>query len=71
METARTLKGVTGAGLQLPGSTLDTSKADWFLGETFQLVKYNKAEGHTEKVGTITDLDGKTASLSPTSLLNS
>jgi branched-chain amino acid transport system substrate-binding protein len=71
METARTLKGVTGAGLQLPGSTFDTSKADWFLGETFQLVKYNKAAGHTEPIGTITDLDGKTASLSPASLLKS
>ncbi len=71
METARTLKGITGAGLQLPGSTWDTSKSDWFLGETFQLVKYNKAGGHTVAVGPITDLDGKTASLSPTALLNS
>ena len=71
METARTLKGVTGVGLQLPGSTWTTSATDWFLGETFQLVKYNKAEGHTDAVGPITDLDGKTAELSPESLLNS
>jgi branched-chain amino acid transport system substrate-binding protein len=71
METARTLKDVSGVGLQLPGSTWNTSKDDWFVGETFQLVKYNKAEGHTEKVGAITDLDGKTASLSPKSLLDS
>jgi branched-chain amino acid transport system substrate-binding protein len=71
METARTLKNVSGVGLQLPGSKWNTSKDDWFLGETFQLVKYNKAEGHTEKVGAITDLDGKTASLSPKSLLDS
>jgi branched-chain amino acid transport system substrate-binding protein len=71
METARTLSGVKGVGLQLPGSTWSTSKDDWFLGETFQLVKYNKAEGHTTAVGPITDLNGKTASLSPKSLLNS
>ncbi len=71
METARTLKGISGAGLQLPGSTWSTSKADWFLGEDFQLVKYNKAAGHTEAIGTITSLDGKTAALSPSALLNS
>lgn len=71
METARTLKGITGAGLQLPGSTWGTSKSDWFLGEDFQLVKYNKAAGHTEAIGTITNLDGRTAALSPSALLNS
>jgi branched-chain amino acid transport system substrate-binding protein len=71
METARTLKGISGVGLQLPGSTFDTSKTDWFLGETFQLIKYNKAAGHTETIGPITDLDGKTAALSPPKLLNS
>jgi branched-chain amino acid transport system substrate-binding protein len=70
METARTLT-VKGVGLQLPGSTWITNKNDWFLGETFQLVKYNKAEGHTTAVGPIVDLNGKTASLSPKSLLNS
>lgn len=71
METARTLAGIKDVGLQLPGSTWATNKDDWFLGETFQLVKYNKAEGHTTAVGPITDLNGKTASLSPASLLNS
>lgn len=71
METARTLKGIKDTGLQLPGSTWDTSKTDWFVGETFQLVKYNRAEGHSDPIGTITDLDGKTAELSPPSLLKS
>jgi branched-chain amino acid transport system substrate-binding protein len=71
MEAARTLKDVAGVGLQLPGSKWNTNKDDWFIGETFQLVKYNKAAGHTEKVGPLTDLDGKTASLAPKSLLNS
>jgi branched-chain amino acid transport system substrate-binding protein len=71
MDTARTLKGITGAGLQLKGSTWSTSADDWFVGETFQLVKYNKAEGHTVAVGPITDLNGKTAALSPPALLKS
>ena len=71
METARTMKGITGAGLQIPGSTWDTSKDDWFIGETFQMVKYNKAAGHTQAVGSVTNLDGKTAELSPQALLNS
>jgi branched-chain amino acid transport system substrate-binding protein len=71
MNTARTLTGVKGAGLELPAASWTTSAKDWFLGETFQLVKYNKAEGHTVAVGPLTNLDGKTASLSPASLLNS
>jgi branched-chain amino acid transport system substrate-binding protein len=71
MNTARTLTGVKDAGLELPGSSWTTSAKDWFLGETFQLVKYNKAEGHTVAVGPVTNFDGKTAGLSPTSLLNS
>jgi branched-chain amino acid transport system substrate-binding protein len=71
MEAARTLKGVKGAGLELPDSSWTTSKTDWFLGETFQLVKYDKAAGHTVAVGPVTNLDGKTAGLSPASLLHS
>jgi hypothetical protein len=71
MEAARTLKGVSGAGLQIAGSTFDTTKDDWFLGETFHIVKYNKAAGHTEAVGPLLNLDGKTAALSPQNLLNS
>jgi len=71
MEAARTLAGVKAAGLQVPDSTWVTSASDWFLGETFQLVKYNKAAGHTEAVGPLLNLDGKTATLSPQDLLNS
>jgi branched-chain amino acid transport system substrate-binding protein len=69
MEAARTLAGIKGAGLQVPGSTWTTSPSDRFLGETFQLVKYNKAEGHTTAIGPLTDLNGKTAELSPPDLL--
>ena len=71
MEAARTLKGISNAALQLAGSTFDTSKTDWFLGETFQLIKYNKAAGHTVAIGPLSNLDGKTAELSPKQLLNS
>jgi ABC-type branched-subunit amino acid transport system substrate-binding protein len=71
METARTLKDVKGIGLQLAGSSWNTSADDWFLGETFQLVQWNKAKGYTEAVGELTVLDGQTAELSPQRLLNS
>jgi branched-chain amino acid transport system substrate-binding protein len=71
MEAARTLKGISGAGLELPGASWTTGKADWFLGETFQLIKYDKVAGHTVAVGSVTNLDGKTAALSPQKLLNS
>jgi branched-chain amino acid transport system substrate-binding protein len=68
METARTLTA-SDIALQLPSSTWITNANDWFLGETYQLVKYSVAAGHTENVGPITDLNGKTASLSPKALL--
>src|SRR5262249_26309049 len=68
METARTLTA-SNIGLQLPNSTWITNANDWFLGETFQLVKYSVPEGHTDAVGSLTDLNGKTASLSPKVLL--
>ena len=71
MEAARTMAGVKAAGLQVPDSTWVTSASDWFLGETFQLVKYNKAAGHTTAIGPLTDLNGETAKLSPSSLLHS
>jgi branched-chain amino acid transport system substrate-binding protein len=68
METARTLTA-SNVALQLPGSTWTTNANDWFLGETYQLVKYNVAAGHTENVGSLIDLNGKTADLSPKVLL--
>ena len=70
METARTLNGVTGAGLQLSGSSFSTSAKDWFLGEDFQLIQYSVAQGHTNPLGTLIDDSGKTGALSPASLLN-
>jgi branched-chain amino acid transport system substrate-binding protein len=71
METARTLKGVSGVGLQLPGSTWSTSATDWFVGEDFRLIQYNVAQGHTNPIGPLINDSGKTAALSPSSLLHS
>ena len=71
MEAARTLTNVTGVGLQIPGATWNTSANDWFIGETFQLIKYNFKDGHTVAVGGgLTNDDGKTASLTPSALIN-
>jgi ABC-type branched-subunit amino acid transport system substrate-binding protein len=69
METARTLTNVKGVGLQLTDSTWSTSAKDWFVGETFQLIKYDATAGHSVNVGPITDDNGKTAALSPKVLL--
>ena len=71
METARTLTGMTGVGLELPGATWGTSAKDWFLGEDFQMIQYNLGEKHFDPIGSLVDDSGKTAALSPTSLLNS
>jgi branched-chain amino acid transport system substrate-binding protein len=71
METARTLSNISNVGLQLPGSIWNTSASDWFVGETFQLITYDSKAGHSNPVGSLTVLDGKTAALSPSSLLNS
>jgi branched-chain amino acid transport system substrate-binding protein len=69
METARTLSDVKDVGLQLPDSTWSTGADDWFLGETFQLIKYDATAGHSVNVGPLIDDNGKTAELSPQVLL--
>ena len=71
METARTITGAKDVALQLPGSTWNTSANDWFIGEDFQLIQYNLAEEHFDPVGSLVKDDGKTAELSPASLLDS
>ena len=63
MEAARTLTDVSGVGLQLPDSKWNTSANDWFIGETFQFIKYDATAGHSNPVGPITNEDGKTADL--------
>jgi ABC-type branched-subunit amino acid transport system substrate-binding protein len=70
METARTLKDVSGVGLEIPAAKWNTSANDWFIGETFQFIKYVAAAKHTVPVGTLTNEDGKTASLTPAELIN-
>jgi branched-chain amino acid transport system substrate-binding protein len=69
METARTLTDIKDVALQLPGSTWSTSADDWFLGETFQLIKYDATAGHSVNIGSLIDDNGKTAELSPQALL--
>jgi branched-chain amino acid transport system substrate-binding protein len=69
MEAARTLNNVKDVGLQLKGATWSTSAKDWFVGETFQLIKYDATAGHSVNVGPLTDDNGKTAALSPKALL--
>jgi branched-chain amino acid transport system substrate-binding protein len=71
METARTLDGVKGVGLQLAGSSWSTSAKDWFIGEDFQLIQYSVSQGHSNPIGSLIDDSGKTAALSPIALLNS
>jgi branched-chain amino acid transport system substrate-binding protein len=70
MNTARTLTDFKGVGLQIPDAMWETSAKDWFLGEQFQVVQYSVSAGHTTAVGSLTKEDGKTASLSPTALIN-
>jgi branched-chain amino acid transport system substrate-binding protein len=74
MTAARNLNAVSGIGLQLPGSTWTTSMSppDNFIGETYQLIKWDASAGHSDAVGPLIDNNGKTAQLSAaTNLLNS
>ena len=70
MEAARTLKDVSGVGLQIPAAKWNTSADDWFVGETFQFIKYDAAAKHTVPIGPLTNDDGKTATLTPAELIN-
>lgn len=71
MEAARTLKDVSGVGLQIPAAKWNTSADDWFIGETFQFIQWDATAGHSNAVGGgLTDDDGKTAELTPEELIN-
>ncbi len=70
METARTLDGLKDVGLELPGASWTTSANDWFLGEDFQLIKYDATAQHSDPIGSLTKEDGHTAALSPATLIN-
>jgi branched-chain amino acid transport system substrate-binding protein len=71
MNAVHTLPGVKDIGLQIPQSTWTTAANDAFIGETFQMISYDAKAGHTDAVGALIDDNGKTAALSPQSLLNS
>ena len=71
MEAARTLKDVSGVGLQIPAAKWNTSADDWFIGETFQFIQWDATAGHSNAVaGGLTNDDGKTAELTPEELIN-
>ena len=55
----------------IPDATWTTSANDWFIGETFQMISWDATAGHSDPVGPLIDDNGKTASLSPPTLLNS
>jgi branched-chain amino acid transport system substrate-binding protein len=71
MNAVHTLPGVTDIGLQIPNAKWTTSASDRFIGETFQMIKYDAKAKHTNPLGPLIVDDGKTASLSPHDLLNS
>jgi branched-chain amino acid transport system substrate-binding protein len=70
MESARNLTDVSEAGLQLPDSKWNTNANDWFIGETYQFIKWDATAGHSDAVGALTNDDGKTAELTPGNLIN-
>jgi hypothetical protein len=70
MEAARTLTDVRGVGLQIPAAKWNTGANDWFIGETFQFIKYDATAGHTDPIGALTNDDGKTAAVTPAELIN-
>lgn len=70
INAARTITDVQGIGLMLPGQSFNTNADDWFLGETFNLVQYDKAKGFFAAVGDTIDLDGQTADFTPSELIN-
>ena len=71
MNSVHTLPGVKDIGLQIPNATWTTSASDWFIGETFQMISWDAAAGHSDPVGPLINDNGKGAALSPPALLNS
>ena len=49
------------AGLQIPAAKWNTNADDWFVGETYQFIKWDATAGHSDPIGPLTDEDGKTA----------
>jgi branched-chain amino acid transport system substrate-binding protein len=68
-ETARAYEA-SGVALMPDGVTFRTTADDWFLGETFQLVRYTADGGYFEPVGDLVDEDGNTAEYTPDDLVN-
>ncbi len=71
MEAARNLSDLKDVGLMNPGAVFNVNGEDRFLGETFNLMQYSLAKGYFEVLEGPINFDGKTASLTPSELLNS
>ena len=54
MESARALTDLSGVGLQLTDSKWNTNANDWFIGETYQFIKWDATAGHSVAVGPLT-----------------
>ncbi len=68
MEAARALD-VSGVGLIMPDIRMSVDAEDWFLGETFTLVRYDASKGYFVTEGEVLDFNGKTASITPPDLI--
>jgi branched-chain amino acid transport system substrate-binding protein len=64
----------SGVGVLLPDTTVKTGADDPYLGETYQIMKYEftspDAKNHFVLQGEPQDVEGKTASLTPSDLIN-
>ena len=65
----RTFKA-SGLGFMLPDATFTTSADDWFLGETYHLVQFSLAKKYFVPITPLIVDDGKTAKITPPSLIN-
>ena len=68
MDAVRNMDGLTG-GLLLPDVTVTTGPDDPYMGETVTLMQYDLAKKYFELVGEPIDFEGKTAELTPESLI--
>lgn len=69
MDSVRSLKAASG-GVLVPGATVSTGSGDLFMGESLQLVRYDAAAKHFVNIDGLSNYEGKTASLTPTDLIN-
>ena len=57
-------------GMLVEGVTVKMGADDAYLAENVQTIQYSAAEAHFENVGEILDFEGRTAEITPESLIN-